>query len=160
MSPRHWRYLLVEQGIGAGVFNVVLNAAIAWLMFRGATTVPLWGQPSIGGDTLGTAVILPLLTTRIASRIVRGHVRAGHVPAMAWPAAPLGRLPRGLVARGAILGAVCLVAVGIPTTQALAAADVGTMGFGGFIVFKALFAGVLATLVTPLVARLALADAS
>jgi len=159
MSPRHWRYLLVEQGIGSGVFNVVFNAAIAWAMFRGATTVPLWGQSSIGGDTLGTAVILPLLTTLISSRIVRRQVRTGHVPAMAWPAAPLGRMPRGLVSRGVILGAACLVVAGIPTIQALAAADVGSMGFGDFVVFKALFAGVLATAVTPVVARLALADA-
>ena len=34
------------------------------------------------------------------------------------------------------------------------------MSFGGFIAFKALFAGVLATVVTPIVARLALADPS
>lgn len=159
MSPRHRRYLLVEQGVGAGVFNVLLNAAIAWVMFRGAATVPLWGQQSIGGDTLGTGFVLPLLTTLIASRIVRGHVRAGHVPAMAWPDGALGRMPRGLVVRGAVLGAVGIVIASIPATQALGAAGVEEMSLGGFVAFKALFAGALATVVTPIVARLALADA-
>ena len=159
MSPQHRRYLLLEQGIGAGVFNVLLNAAIAWLMFRGATTVPLWGQPSIGGDTIGTAFVLPLLTTLIASRLVRRHARTGHVPAMAWPDGALGFMPRGLVVRGAILGVAGIVVAGIPTTLALAAAGVEQMSLGGFVAFKALFAGGLATVVTPVVARLALADA-
>jgi len=161
MSPRHRSYLLLEQGIGSGIFNVVLNAAIAWLMFRGMTNVPLWGQQSIAGDTIGTAFILPLLTTLIASRVVRGHVRRGHVPALAWPDASPGRwMPRGLTLRGVVLGIVCLLVVGFPATSALGAAGFDEMSFGGFIAFKALFAGVLATVVTPIVARLALADPS
>ena len=35
MSPRHRRYLLLDQGIGAGILNLLLNAGIAWLLFRG-----------------------------------------------------------------------------------------------------------------------------
>jgi hypothetical protein len=161
MSPRHRSYLLIEQGIGSGIFNVALNAAIAWLMFRGMQNVPLWGDQSIAGDTIGTAFILPLLTTLIASRIVRGHVRRGHVPALAWPVASPGRwMPHGLTLRGIVLGVVCLLLVGFPATQALGAAGVDEMSLGGFVAFKALFAGVLAALVTPIVARLALADPS
>ena len=83
MSPRHRTYLLIEQGIGAGIFNVVINAAIAWLFFHGMSTVPLFGDQSIMGDTIGTTFMLPLLTAIIAGRIVRAHVRTGHVPA--WP---------------------------------------------------------------------------
>ena len=62
MSPRHRTYLLIEQGIGAGIFNVVINAAIAWLFFHGMRTVPLLGDQSIMGDTIGTTFMLPLLT--------------------------------------------------------------------------------------------------
>lgn len=159
MSPRQRRYLILEQGIGAGVFNVVLNAVIAWAMFRRMDAVPLWGQQSIVGDTLGTSFMLPLMTTLIASRIVYGHVRAGRVTALAWPEAwPGRRVPRPLYARGALLGALCVVVVGIPATWALAAAPVHEMSLGSFVVFKAIFAGALATVVTPLIARLALAD--
>ena len=159
MSPEHRRYLVLEQGIGAGLFNVALNAGIAWVMFRGAETVPLWGQQSIAGDTIGTAFMLPFLTTLIASRVVRGHVRRGRVAALAWADGAAGRrMPRRLSRRGAFLGLVCLVAVALPATSALGALGVAQMSFGSFIAFKALFAGILATAITPLIARAALAD--
>jgi hypothetical protein len=160
MSPRHRRYLLLEQGVGSGVFNLLLNAAIAWLVFRGAERVPLWGEQSIGGDTIITAFMLPFLTTLIASRIVRRHVRTGHVPAFAWDGSRLAAwIPSGLTLRGAVLGIVGVVFAGIPMAQALGALGVHEMTFGGFVAFKALFAAVLGTIVTPLVARAALADA-
>ena len=158
MSPLHRRYLLLEQGIGAGVFNFVLNAAIAWALFRQMETVPLWGQQSIAGDTIGTAFMLPLMTTLIASRIVRGHVRKGRVPAWVSGASRWDRLPRGLFLRGVVLGIVCLVVAGLPATGALGVAGIAEMSFGNFIVFKALFAAALAVVVTPIIARLALAD--
>jgi hypothetical protein len=160
MSPRHRQYLLLEQGVGAGVFNLLLNGAIAWLLFRGAATVPLWGQQSIGGDTIVTAFMLPFLTTLIASRIVRGHVRKGSVPAFAWNGSRLGAwMPAGLTLRGALLGVACVVLAGLPMTRLLSTLGVVEMTFGGFVAFKALFAAALAILVTPLIARAALADA-
>jgi hypothetical protein len=161
MSPRHRQYLVLEQGIGSGIFNVGLNAAIAWLLFRGMDAVPLWGQQSIAGDTIGTAFMLPLLTTLIASRVVYRHVRRGRVPAWAVSdGSVLRRLPDGLGWRGTVLGIACLALAGLPATGVLGAAGVAEMSFGGFICFKALFAGVLAMMVTPIIARLALADAS
>jgi hypothetical protein len=160
MSPRHRRYLLLEQGIGSGIFNLLLNAAIAWVVFRGATTVPLWGEQSIGGDTIITAFMLPFLTTLIASRVVRRHVRKGNVPAFAWNGSPLAAwLPSGLTLRGALLGILGVIVAGIPTMHVLGRLGIAEMSFGGFIAFKALFAAVLATIVTPLIARAALADA-
>ena len=159
MSPRHRTYLLIEQGIGAGIFNVVINAVIAWLFFRGMTTVPLLGDRSIAGDTFGTTFMLPLLTAVIAGRIVRAHVRSGHVPAWPWPAGLARMIPRSLAARGFVLGVLCVVLVGIPTTSALGAMGLTEMTFWGFIGFKSAFAGVLAAVVTPLIARASLADA-
>ena len=58
-SDAHRRYLLLEQGLGSIVINVVLNAAIAWLLFRGLDVVPLWGNQSIAGDTIATTLIPP-----------------------------------------------------------------------------------------------------
>ena len=161
MSSRHRRYLLLDQGIGAGVVNLLINAGIAWLLFRGMEVVPLWGQQSIAGDTIGTAFVLPFLSTLVASAIVRSQVRSGYVPAIALSATSvLRKLPRSLAGRGAVLGAICIVATGLPTAAALDAAGVAEMAFGQFVTFKALFAAALGALVTPVIARAALADAT
>jgi hypothetical protein len=161
MSPQHRRYLLLDQGIGAGIVNLLLNAGIAWLLFRGMEVVPLWGQQSIAGDTIGTAFVLPFLSTLIASAVVRSQVRSGYVSAVALSAtSALRRLPQGLAGRGAVLGLIAVILTGLPTAAALDAAGVGEMAFGQFVTFKAVFAAVLGALVTPIIARAALADAT
>jgi len=160
MSSAQSRYLQ-EQGIGAAVFNFVLNGLIAWLAFRGQAMVPLWGQQSIAGDTIGTCFLLPFLTCLIATRIVRGHVRAGKVAALGWTRAShpvLGWLPAGTLGRGAVLGLVCTAVVAVLTIGALAALGVGEMRLWPFLTFKATFAAVLAALVTPVVALWAIAE--
>ena len=61
MLPIQRRFLILEQGIGTGLINVVLNGVIALLLFHSVETVPLWGPLSIAGDTLATTFLLPLL---------------------------------------------------------------------------------------------------
>src|SRR5881398_2828514 len=127
VSPAQRRYVFLEQGVGAAGFNFLLNAAIAWLMFRGAEAVPLWGQQSIAGDTIGTSVILPFLTCLIATRLVRGHVRSGKVAPLGWSRDTqpwLGWLPRGTLARGLVLGGAGLLVFAPPVLVALAALGV------------------------------------
>jgi hypothetical protein len=156
VSQAQRRYLLLEQGVGAAGFNFLLNAAIAWLIFRGADVVPLWGQQSIAGDTIGTSVILPFLTCLIATRLVRGHVRSGKVAPLGWSRDTqpwLGWLPRGLV-----LGGAGLLVFAPPVLVALAALGVTQLGLGRFVVFKASFAAAEALVVTPLVALWAIAE--
>ncbi len=152
------RYLVLEQGVGAGVLNLLINAAIAWAMFRGATTVPMWGQQSIGADTIGTTFFLPFLTCLIATRIVRAQVRSGRVPAFAAIPSLVARLPRGTAARGAVLGALGVAVVGVPAAIGLSLLGVTEMRFWSFVGFKAVFAALLAMVVTPVVALYTLAS--
>jgi hypothetical protein len=162
MSPTHGRYLLLEQGVGAGVVNFGINAAIAWGMFRGAESVPLWGQQSIMGDTIGTCVMLPLLTSLIVTRVARGQMRAGKMPPLGWSRAThpvLGWLPRGTVVRGLVLGAVCVVVFAPLAYLYLRAREVDGMGLGRFVLFKASFAALLGALVTPVIALWAIGEA-
>ena len=161
MSRAQRRYLLLEQGVGAAGFNFLLNAAIAWLMFRGAAGVPLWGQQSIVGDTIGTSILLPLLTCLIATPLVRGHLRAGKVAPLGWSRDTqpwLGWLPRGTLARGLALGSAGLVVFAPPVLAAIAALGVTQLGVGRFVVFKASFAAAEALVVTPLVALWAIVE--
>ncbi len=155
MSAAHRRFLLLEEGVGAAVFNFLLNAVIAWLMFRGASTVPLWGQQSIAGDTIGTSFILPLLTCLIATPLARKQVRVGRVPALGWTRTShpmLGWLPARTHLRGVVLGLAGLATFAPAAVLALGALRVDAMSLGGFVCFKAGFAALEALVVTPLVA--------
>jgi hypothetical protein len=159
----HRRYLLVEQGIGAAIFNLVLNGVIAWFAVRSLERVPLWGETSIGVDTLFTTFLLPFFTCLVVTRLARGMVQKGKLPPVAWRRADhatLGRLPARTVTRALVLGLAGLVAFGPVVVWALAALEVREMEVWSFITFKALFAAVLAAIFTPLIAVLALGDAA
>src|SRR5690348_3584562 len=50
LNPEQRRFLLLDNGAGPFAANLLINGAIAWLMFRHASHVPMWGQNSIAGD--------------------------------------------------------------------------------------------------------------
>ncbi len=159
MSSAQRRYL-VEQGVGAAIFNFALNGVIAWLIFRGQAAIPLWGQQSIAGDTIGTCFFLPFLTCLIVTRVARGHVRAGRVTRLGWTTAShpaLGWLPAGTVARAATLAVICMAIPALIVAGALGAAGVAEMRLWPFVLFKALFAALLAAAVTPVIVLWAIA---
>ena len=161
MLPAHRRYLFVEQCIGSAAVNFAINAAIAWLMFRSAASVPMWGQQSIASDTIGTTFFLPFLTGLIVTRMAQGRLRAGKLPALNWtrvshPA--LDWLPRSTFRRSLTLGVACALTAAPPTIIALYAFDVGALHLWPFVAFKASFAAVLAAVVTPVIALWAIAE--
>jgi hypothetical protein len=163
MSPSHRRYLLLEQGIGAALFNFVLNGAIAWLMFRTLEEVPLWGRQSIAGDTIGTSLLLPLITCLVVTPLARRQVEAGRLAPLSWTRvshAALGWLPRATLGRAVVLGLVCMAVLAPPTLLVLGLLHVTHLGTWQFIAFKASFAAGEALLVTPVIARWAIAESA
>ena len=159
MTPHHTRFLVLEQGIGSALFNLLLNAGIAWLLFRHLDVVPLWGQQSISGDTLGTCFFLPFFTGLIVTALVRRRIRAGKLQRLEWTRAShpwLGWLPPGSTKRAAVLGLACVLVVGPLTLLGLEFASISELSLRGFVIFKALFAAVLALLVTPVISLWAL----
>ena len=161
LSDRHQRFLVIEQGAVPTVFNLLLNGAIAWALFRSAPHVPLWGESSVGVDLLATAFLLPFLTCLIVSPLVRRHVRDGKVPPL--PAAQLphtGWSDRSAMLRGLVLGAAGVVFGALPLVWALSLAQAQPLAVGEFVAFKAVWAALLALAVTPIVGWWALANAS
>ena len=157
----HRRYLWLEQGLGAAVLNILINAGIAWLFFRSLDVVPLWGAQSIGGDTIGTAFVLPFLTCLIVTRLAQRDVRRGRFPPPEWRRSThpvLRHLPQPTFARGIVFGGICMVLVAPAAIAILEWLQVSSLDFREFVVFKASFAGALAALVTPPVALCALGD--
>jgi hypothetical protein len=163
LSPAHRRFLLVDQGVAPAVFNLLLNAGIAWLLFRSVAVVPLWGQSSIAGDTLGTAFILPFATALIVSRMVRGQVVQGRIPPLAEPPADgfMARFAaRAPWRRGAVLGVAGVLGAALPVVAFFSLAGPSEMALHSFLWFKAGFAALLAAAVTPLIGWAALVSAS
>ena len=155
VSPALRRYLLLEHGIGSAVFNFVLNGVLAWLLFRGVAEVPLWGQQSIAGDTIGTTLFLPLFTCLIVTPLVRRHLRARDLGPIGWSptADALVRwLPASAFRRGLSLGAACVLAVAPLAIGTFVALGTTAMPFWGFVAFKAAFAAALALAVQPCIA--------
>jgi hypothetical protein len=160
VSSNHRTFLLLEQGLGSIVVNLPLNAAIAWLAFRGIAEVPFWGSQSIAGDTVGTCFVLPLITTLVATPLCRGRVRAGTLAPLAWTdrmRATLGRLPSGTWRRAVAFGVLTTMAVAPLALASLRGAGMGALSFGSFVAFKAVFAAALGALVTPIIAGYAIA---
>jgi hypothetical protein len=163
MSDAHRHYLIVEQGVGAGVVNLLLNGIIAWALFRHLTVVPLWGQESVAGDTVATCFLLPFITCLIVSGLAQREVARGRFAAPEWCRAShpiLGRLPAGRFLRGVAFGAACVILIAPVTLVGLSAAGFDQVHFWRFIIFKALYAGFLGAAVTPIIALCALGDLS
>jgi hypothetical protein len=161
MSRQHRRFLVVEEVVGSTIINFLLNAGIAWYLFRRAPSVPLWGPSSIGVDTLVTAFVLPVLTALIATFIVSQQVRRGRL--LPIPADAIGSsrwLDRPGWQRGVGLGIASVVLVATPLVVALTLVGPTQLSSGHFILFKGSFAAGLGALVTPLLGWWALADAS
>jgi len=160
MSNGHARFIVVDHGVGGAVVNFVLNGAIAWLLFRHLDIVPLWGQQSIAGDTIGTTFFLPFLTCLIVTPLARHQAEASHLGRLDWTLSshPLLRwLPSGTVRRGLVLGLVCAAVVAPPALSLLSVLGITDLTFWHFVTFKASFAAVLALVVQPFIVLCALA---
>jgi len=161
LHPDHRRFLIVDQAIGSTIFNLLLNALIAWLMVRTLASVTLWGQPGIAPDTIATAFFLPFLTCLIVGKIIDHQIASGRVrpvESRALPSVSFAFRPR--YQKGVVLGLASVVLAALPVVWALSALGVESLARNPFIGFKASFAALLGALVTPLIAWWALMQSS
>lgn len=161
LTPSQRRFLAVEQIIVPTLFNLVFNAGLGWVVFRGHTPVPLWGDPSLGADILGMLFFLPCFTCLIATPLIKRAAQAGKVDRLTI--APeehrvLRYLPRSLWLRSGLVGIVCVFAFGPVSLGVLSAMGLHQWTLTDAIWFKGVYAGVLAALVTPIIALYALSQ--
>jgi hypothetical protein len=156
VTPAQRRFLLLDNGVGPFVINFLINAAIAWMLFRNATHVPMWGQSSIAGDTVATSFLLPFITCLIVTPLARGRVRAGHI---AQAVGERGRwLPRNAGWRGALIGVICMIALVPLVVLVFRLIGIAALTPWHFVYFKASFAALEGALVTPFLALWAISD--
>jgi hypothetical protein len=161
MRKEHYLYLILFQGVGAGVLNFFINAAIAMAMFYSIPLIPLWGMQSIMADFLGTIFILSFITSCIVTPMTHKTVATEKLPASTWRRGShslLGRLPSKNLPRAAAFGLVFLLVFAPVVIVAVYASDIRELAFREFIIFKGVYAAVLAAIVTPIIALAALGD--
>jgi hypothetical protein len=157
---RRRRYILITQGCTSAAFNLALNGAIGWLVFRSVPVVPLWGLAGIAADLAGMAWALPFGTCFAATlqvhRDLQRHRIEGISLARIRPAV-LRRLPRTIIFRSVVFGLAGLLTVP-PLVALLDALSIAEMQLGVFVAWKALLAMGLALVFTPPVVIRALGD--
>lgn len=155
LSEAQRKYLIHDQIIGSAIFNALLGALLAWLTFRHHTSVPMKGDPSIIGDAIGTAVLLPLLTCLIVTPLVRKAMKAGKFEPLAQASA--GRsmllwLPSLSFLRGLVLALGALATCAPFWLGLLVLAGIDQLPVGAFVFMKSVYAAVMAGACAPIIA--------
>jgi hypothetical protein len=153
-------FIVNEQTIVPAVFNLALNAGLGWVVFKKFESVPLWGDPSIAGDIVGTLFFLPFLTCLIVTPLVKRAARAGKVEwlSIAPGEHPVLRLfPRSVWLRALLVGLASVVLFGVPLLGLLALLGVEGWSVSTMVSAKGIYAALIAALVTPYLALYALA---
>jgi hypothetical protein len=169
LERTHRRWILINAVAVAAVANLAICAAIAWLSSLGRPDVPLWAVPLVGGpsmivDTLGTLFLLPFITCLIVTAAVGYELRRGTLTPLGGAArARYGgpaMLARGRVSRGLTLGLLCVVVLGPGAIALLYLAEANHLAVADFVLYKAVLGVGLGAIVTPVIALLAMAEAS
>jgi len=139
----------------------VINGVIAWLILRNHPQVPLWGNVSMGVDLLATGFFLPFAMCMIVSRTIRSEVVKGKLPALKPDQIEIrGMYRRSILVRSLVLGVAGVVFVAAPLVVLLDLAHAQPVAFLHFVGFKAVWAGLLTLLVSPILAWWALQASS
>jgi hypothetical protein len=164
MPATHRRWLLINAVGIATLLNLAINVLLVWNQTRDGHHVVLWSisaaHPSVGTDTLGTLLMLPLITTLLASAAVHREIRRGEL--MRLPATALGRWSWFAVSgtrRRAIRFAVTtFVLLAVPAVDLLEVSARGGLTATQFAAYHVTFAVLLGLIVTPLVMLTAMTD--
>ena len=159
-TPVAMRRFLQWQSTPPVVINLVLSAAVAWMIFKDLPVVPLRGSLSVGADTLFTAFVLPVLICLVTVTLVRKKMAAGRAP-------ELGQLADQFWLRGIhsssftfrhslAFGVLGVMLVGVPVLCILMASVLSDMSLYNFVLYKAVLAAVLAALTAPVSVLIAL----
>ena len=161
ISNEHRRFLLIDQCAMPTLINLVMNGLIAWFINRSASAVPIWGGASVTVDLLATSFLLPFLICVIVSSVVTRKVRSGKISPLPPNHFPISRwFKRTPLMRGLFLGGAGVLFGAVPIVWTLSLGQAQPFAVMSYVTFKAVWAAMIASLVTPIVGWWALANAS
>ena len=160
LSRQHRRFFIVHQCAIPVVMNFAINVVITWVVNYSAKELPLWGKASIAPDLLFTAFILPFLSCIFATAQIKKQVRLGKIQPLP-PGQLLSRwLRHSSWMRALFLGIAGVIFGAIPLVWALSLGQAKPFPLLSFVLFKGVWAAMLAFLVSPIIAWWALATIS
>ncbi|OGV36445.1 MAG: hypothetical protein A2X48_03505 [Lentisphaerae bacterium GWF2_49_21] len=144
------KYILIQSAICA-IINMLVNPALAWAVNTRMGFVPLWGDGCIMVDTTITSFIMPLVVSLFTVAGVRRSIKTGQFAgAGGFPRAGflLSRMPLNAWGLGCMLGLASVIIV-VPLSYGLfRLSGVSGLPFMEFALFKVLYTGPLAFLIT------------
>lgn len=162
LSNRHRQFLIVSQCGIQTVVNFLINGLIAWLIHRSSTTVAIWDAS--GGillDLLLTGLALPFFICVIVSPAIAGQVRSGKVPPLLPEQFPQWHwFRRSSSIRGLVVGIAGVIFGAGPVVWALILGQSQPFPMLSYVLYKAVWAAMLASVITPIIGWWALANAS
>lgn len=149
MTPAQRRYIAIETAISIAI-NTLISIGFVWLVFGGAAHVTV---SALVRDAAPQSFMIALMSTIVPTLLTRKRRRAVSIESLPGENPPL---LRSLLVRAPLV-AVIAALVGVALHAALL--NVLTpdgLGFAATMVFKAMYGAALASIVTPIILRLAL----
>lgn len=147
------RYILLKQLLLPAFINLTLNGLICWLVLKNTSVITFWGKSSIGIDLLITAFLIPFITSLINSYVIAEQVVNGKLEPMNMRSNQVtGWLLRPTYLKSTFLGLICIAFAGLPTIIVLQMIWNDPISLWNYVLFKSLWAAVLAAIVSPLIA--------
>ena len=152
MTQELWAYLKKELTVN-GVTNAFFNGLAAWLLLKNKDSLSWWGANSFAIDILATAFILPFIVALILIPLQKRKIAKAKVATITpglgiWREDWLFKFPRSLWLAALLFGCIGLVLVAPPTLLLLLAAGIDSFSPQCYALFKGVWAGMLAALLT------------
>lgn len=134
-----------------GVMNTVFNGGIAWLLLKGGENLTLRGNIVI--DLMATGAILLFIVALIIIPLNRSKVSKGKAPAGSWDNTKflhrwLQCFPKSLFVRALIFALFGLLVIAPLTAAALYVVGATEFSPLAYSIFKGLWAGLMAAVMT------------
>jgi hypothetical protein len=156
------RYI-AEQIVINIVVNILMALLIGWSMMGHLDTVPMQlssdalFDPSMAGDILVGSFLLGFILTLIVTTLTRNALSKAYIEGttlVGWSA----KLPQPLFKRALMLGVLSMVTAGLTLVLTMLMLGLDQMKTLEYVIFHALYMGVLAAPVTYFVVKRALTD--
>lgn len=155
MFPNDYKTYLTKEVTTNGLSNAFFNGLACWYLIKDKGDMPFWGAHSFGVDILATAFILPWIVTLIIVPLQKLKVRKGKTTP--WDNTQQAshmmyylaqRLPTKLWLNAIVFGLIGMLLFAPTLLLLLFVSGVEVFTAFEYAIFKGIWAGVLAALLT------------